>query len=259
MNSVVIDCLPECVARYASGYAVVAIDVIRATTTLVTAVASGRRCYVATSVETALARAACLDRALLVGELGGEIPGGFDLTNSPAALALRADQERPIVLVSSSGTQLLHNARCCDSVYLACFRNHRAVAEHLAGRHAQVAVIGAGTRGEFREEDQMCCAWIAGRLIERGYVAENSNTRAIVSRWQGAPVEACLISKSVDYLVRSKQLDDLDFVLSHVNDLAAVHVLDDDEVVHADLGACAAPMRNAEIAGLLQRREGAAV
>jgi 2-phosphosulfolactate phosphatase len=258
MNSVVIDCLPESVARYASGYAVVAIDVIRATTTLVTGVALGRRCYVATSVETARARGAHLNRALMVGELGGEIPGGFDLTNSPAALALRADRERPIVLVSSSGTQLLHNARSCESVYLACFRNHQAVAEHIAGRHARVAVIGAGTRGEFREEDQMCCAWIAGRLIERGYVAENAGTQAIVSRWQGAPVEACLISKSVDYLVRSKQLDDLDFVLSHVNDLAAVHVLDEDEIVHARFAACPAPMRNAEIAGLLPREEGAA-
>jgi len=258
MNSVVIDFLPESVTRYASDYTLVAIDVIRATTTLVTGVASGRRCYVATSADTARARAARLDRALLVGELAGEKPGGFDLTNSPAALALRADRERPIVLVSSSGTQLLHNARCCESVYLACFRNHQAVAEHIAGRHARVAVIGAGTRGEFREEDQMCCAWIAGRLIEHGYIAENSSTQAIVKRWQGEPVEACLISKSVDYLMRSKQLDDLDFVLSHVNDLVAVHALDDDEVVHAEFAPCPAPMQNAEIAGLPQCQEGAA-
>ncbi|HET6492307.1 MAG TPA: 2-phosphosulfolactate phosphatase, partial [Burkholderiales bacterium] len=150
----------------------------------------------------------------------------------------RADIERPMVLVSSSGTQLLYNARFCDAAYAACFRNHEAVAEHVAGRHARVAVIGAGSRGEFREEDQMCCAWIAGRLIERGYVADDSNTAAIVERWRGAPVEACLTSKSAGYLKRSKQLDDLDFVLTHVNDLDAVFALDDDEVVRVVSAAC---------------------
>ncbi len=238
MNSVVIDYLPDSVERYRSGYAVVAIDVIRATTTLATASTAGRRCYVAPSVETALTRGALLTRPLLVGEIGGEMPGGFDITNSPAALALRTDIERPMVLVSSSGTQLLYNARSCDAAYAACFRNHEAVAEHVAGRHARVAVIGAGSRGEFREEDQMCCAWIAGRLIERGYVADGSNTAAIVERWRGAPVEACLTSKSVGYLRRSGQLDDLDFVLTHINDLDAVFALDDDEVVRVVSAAC---------------------
>ena len=28
----------------------------------------------------------------------------------------------------------------------------------------RVAVIGAGSKGEFREEDQICCAWIAAGL-----------------------------------------------------------------------------------------------
>ena len=44
-SHVVIDCFPESVARYRSGYAVVAIDVVRATTTAITAVAMGRRCF----------------------------------------------------------------------------------------------------------------------------------------------------------------------------------------------------------------------
>lgn len=251
MTSVVIDFSPQSVARYRSGCAIVAVDVIRATTTLATGVAAGRRCFVAPSVERARACGARLQGALLGGEVAGDIPPGFDLTNSPAALALRTDVERPMVLVSSSGTQLLHNARDCEAVYIACFRNYDAVAEHLAGRHARVAVIGAGTRGEFREEDQMCCAWIAARLIERGYRAETADTQALVARWRDAPAEACLVSKSVDYLRRTGQLDDLDFVLSHVNDLNLVNVLDKDEVrcahspVYARACAAAEPDRAA--------------
>lgn len=230
MNSVVIDFLPQNVERYRDGCAIVAVDVIRATTTLVTAISSGRRCYVADSVDGALACAARFDDALLAGEIRGDVPPAFHLSNSPAALARRADVERPMVLVSSSGTRLLCSARGCEAVYIGCFRNHRAVADHIAGRHARIAVIGAGTRGEFREEDQMCCAWIAARLIDRGYCAD-AGTLALVSRWKDVPVESCLVSKSVDYLTRSGQLDDLEFVLSHVNDLDLVGMLVEDEIV----------------------------
>lgn len=240
MKNVVIDYSPQSVARYRNGHVIVAVDVIRATTTLVTGVAAGRRCYVADSAESARACAARLTDALLAGELGGDIPDGFHLTNSPAALALRSDVERPLVLVSSSGTQLLTNARRCRHVYLGCFRNYEAVAEHLAGRHPHVAVLGAGTRGEFREEDQMACAWIAARLVDRGYRVENGATEALIARWRGAPAEACLMSKSVDYLRRSGQLDDLDFVLAHVNDLTLVTVLEDDEVKRVESAPAAA-------------------
>lgn len=230
MKTVAIDHCPQSVERYLDDHAIVAVDVIRATTTLVTALAGGRRCYVACSAEAARDYAARFPGVLLAGELGGDLPEGFHLTNSPAALAGRSDVERPLVLVSSSGTQLLHNARSCADVYVSCLRNYEAVAAHLAARYAKVAVIGAGTRGEFREEDQLCCAWIAARLIDRGYRATTPETDALVTHWRGAPAEALLVSKSVDYLRRSGQLHDLDFVLSHVNDLDLVAELSGDEV-----------------------------
>src|SRR5207253_79688 len=147
------------------------VDVIRATTTAVTAVTLGRRCYPAASLEHALPLAARLHRPLLVGELGGNAPYGFDLTNSPAQLTQLADLERPIILLSTSGTRLVCDSRGAAAVYVACLRNYRAQAAHLAGRHDRVALIGAGARGEFREEDQLCCAWIADLLVARGYDA----------------------------------------------------------------------------------------
>jgi 2-phosphosulfolactate phosphatase len=252
LKSVVIDHSPQSASRYLDSHAIVVVDVIRATTTLVTGLATGRRCYVACSPEDARARAARFADALLAGELGGDLPEGFHLTNSPAAVASRTDIERPLILVSSAGTQLLHNARQCADVYLACLRNYEAVAEHLAERHARVAVLGAGTRGEFREEDQMCCAWIAGQLIEQGYGAANPETARLVTRWSGAPVEAFLVSRSVDYLRRSGQLDDLVFVLAHVNDLGLVATLRDDEVCCA-AGAIAEPVLSGNAEPLMQR------
>ena len=231
-GSVVIDFLPEALPQYREGYAIVAIDVIRATTTAVTALTTGRRCFPEPTIEGALARAATLERPLLVGELGGNMPFGFDLTNSPAAIATQGDAGRPMVLVSSSGTQLIANARDAElPTYLACFRNYAGVSAHLASRHRRVAVIGAGTRGEFREEDQMCCAWVAEGLLAAGFRAEDARTLEIVERWKGQPAEACRVSKSVDYLRRSDQLRDLDFILAHVNDVRAACMLKHGEAV----------------------------
>src|SRR6266853_3166714 len=109
-KTVVIDCFPESVETYRNGYAIVAVDVIRATTTAVTAVALGRRVYPVPSLEEAVPLAAKLPNPLLVGELGGSMPYGFDLNNSPADLESRTDNHRPMLLLSTSGTKLICGA-----------------------------------------------------------------------------------------------------------------------------------------------------
>src|SRR5215471_16194232 len=106
-KTVVIDCFPESVKIYHNGYAIVAVDVIRATTTAVTCVALGRKCFPVSSLEQAVPLAARLTNPLLVGELGGSMPYGFDLNNSPAELAIRTDIHRPMLLLSTSGTRLI--------------------------------------------------------------------------------------------------------------------------------------------------------
>lgn len=230
-RTVVIDVLPESVARYEREHAIVAIDVIRATTTAVSAVAMGRRCFVAADEGEATRLAAQLENPLLVGEQNGKMPDHFDLTNSPAALAERTDLERPIVLLSSSGTRLLGEARRARRGYAACLRNVSAQVEHLIEREDSVAVIGAGSKGEFRREDQLCCAWIATGLIAAGYRPEDDRTRAIVERWRDASPDAFVGGASTEYLRRSGQLRDLDFILAHVDDLDEAYLVEADELV----------------------------
>lgn len=229
--TVVVDCFPESAQKYRDGHVIVAVDVIRATTTAVTATSLGWQCFPAPSLEAAVPLAAKLHNPLLVGELGGNMPYGFDMTNSPAEMALRTDFRRPVILLSTSGTQLIHESRGCETTYIACLRNYTAQTQYLIGRHQRVAVIGAGGRGEFREEDQLCCSWIAEGLIKAGYQPGSRKTEELVERWSGAPVDAFLISKSVEYLRRTEQLRDLDYILSHVDDIQAVFILKDKEIV----------------------------
>jgi len=222
-KTVVIDCFPDSVSLYRDGYAIVAVDVMRATTTAVTCVALGRKCFPVPSLDAAVPLAARLTNPLLVGELGGSMPYGFDLNNSPAALVSRTDTHRPMILLSSAGTRLVCAGEESQAMYAACLRNYHAQSAYLTTHHPKVAIIGAGSRGQFREEDQLCCAWIAEDLLAAGYVPENEQTETLVKYWSGAPVESITTSASATYLRNTNQTRDLDFILAHVDDLNEVY------------------------------------
>jgi len=233
-GSFIIDCFPEAASKYHRNYAIVVIDVIRATTTATTAIALGRRVFPCQTTDDAFVKAASLHEPLMVGELGGNMPVGFDMTNSPNLISQRDDVNRPMILVSSSGTQLLMNAAGAEAVYIACLRNLTSVARHLLGRHQRVAILGAGTRGRFRREDQIGCAWLAEKLLAGGCHAETPETLEYVQRWKGIDLEVIREGRSAEYLCRSGQESDLAYILSHVDDLDIVPTLVSGELVVAD-------------------------
>jgi 2-phosphosulfolactate phosphatase len=229
-RTVVIDYSPESARQYRLGWAIVAVDVIRATTTAITAAAIGWRCFPAPTIAAALELARRFDNPLLAGESGGNIPQGFEIDNSPAAIAARNDTHRPLVLVSSSGTKVIHEAAGCKEIYVSCFRNYSALAHYLAEHHDRVAVIGAGSLGEFREEDQACCAWVAAGLRDRGYTAYDQATTTLIDRWCRERPRSCLCSRSVAFLKRTGRVRDLEFIFSHIDDLPAVFTVRDGQV-----------------------------
>lgn len=238
--SVLIDIFPSSNQHYFGEYAIVAIDVIRASTTAVTAAAMGRRCFPVASVGEAMQKRRQFPDSVLAGEVAGIRPEGFDMNNSPAHLAQRFDHDRPLVLLSSSGTKLMVESGGYADAYIACLRNYRAVAAHVA-RHERVALLGATTQGEFREEDQLCCAWIANELVRLGHATENQRTLNLIEQWRRAPVRACASGNSAAYLRRSGQLRDLNFILSHVGDVAMAFSLVNGEVVAAASKPIASP------------------
>ena len=231
-REVVIDCFWDDVSAYRATHAIVAVDVIRATTTLVTAAELGRACYPVPSLEAAVPLAARLHQPLLAGELGGNMPYGFHVNNSPAEFAERDDVDRPAILLSSSGTRLLARSQGAPAVFAACLRNWSAQVERLArSDFGRVAIVGAGTRGEFRDEDQLCCSWLAAGLMDHGFRASSTQTSILVDRWRGVPAAAISGGHSAEYLRRTGQTADLEFVLDHVDDLTTTFVLEDEVLV----------------------------
>src|SRR2546430_16780908 len=93
---------------------------------------------------------------------------------------------------------------------LGCFGNSRYLGRWLAGRHRRIAVLGAASRGEFREEDQMCCAQVAAVLVAAGDAPQGRTTAELGGRWGDAPADAWLGGPSGAYFRRTGPRDGLD-------------------------------------------------
>jgi 2-phosphosulfolactate phosphatase len=230
MPKVTVGCFHEHLPAVAREASVVAIDVIRATTTAITAVACGHRLYPAGSMEAAVRLAADLERPILAGELGGLQPYGFDMQNSPCEMQDLDSPARPIILLSTSGTRLMAEAADRGTCHPACLRNTSAQAAHLASTGADVVILGADSRGQFRDEDRLCAARIARALVEAGYTASDRLTAEVLERWGDAPDDAFLDGRSARYLRETAQEHDLEFVLAHVDDLTDVYIVEQGEV-----------------------------
>ena len=215
---VTIDCLTESSKQYGKGTAAVVIDVIRSVTVAATVLESGMRCFFSPTVEAAVLLEQKLHNPLLMGEVGGNMPYGFDLKNSPVDIRKYPDKSKQVILVSTSGIPLLYSLRNCSSLYVACLRNCNATVNHLAGLYNRVELLGAPTRGEFREEDKLCCSWIASGLMKHGFTCEDAKTQQLVNTWKSRSVKVCAQGNSAKYLIETRQKRDLNFVLKHVND-----------------------------------------
>jgi 2-phosphosulfolactate phosphatase len=227
------------IARYPSlgegdeEWTIVGMDVIRATTTAVTGLAAGRRCFPVASLEAAVPLAGRLSNPLLVGELGGNMPYGFHLQNSPVEMDRRTALDRPVILLSSSGTGLLNAAAQRSLTYAACLRNARATAQRLIDRHERVLLLAGESRGEFREEDRLCCGRIAAALLDAGFEPRNVLVEEIVKQWGSAPDDSFMAGHSVRYLADTGQMHDAEFVLTHIDDLDSVYEMRHGELVES--------------------------
>ncbi len=143
---------------------VLVIDVLRASTCIVTALGNGCAAIVpVASPEDARRRAATLDGALIAGERRGEPLAGFDLGNSPLEFTRGRVGGRTIVMTTSNGTRALIAARPAQSVGVAGFINHAAAAAWALAGGRDVLLLCAGERGARSLEDHVC----AGMLVER--------------------------------------------------------------------------------------------
>lgn len=141
----------------------VVVDVIRASTSMVTLFEQGcPAIHIASTLDAGRAFASA-HRLLLCGEEGGARPTGFDFGNSPTEFAGQRFDGQEAVICTTNGTVALRAVAGGPSVYVGCLANAAAVmaaALPSARSVGALTVVCAGSSGHVALDD----VWTAGRL-----------------------------------------------------------------------------------------------
>ena len=153
----------------------VVVDVMRATSTIVQALASGYpRVLAAAGIDEARALREELGEGILGGERNAVKIEGFDVGASPREFL--EPRNEPVIFSTTNGTRAIVAAAArAEQVLLGSLLNLNAVARAAAASGEDVVVVCAGFQGRFAIDDAYC----AGRIVrlldgERGDAAKAS-------------------------------------------------------------------------------------
>ncbi len=149
----------------ASESIVVIIDILRATSTITTALYNG-----AAKVIPVLTVPECIERGksegcITAGERDGQIAEGLSYGNSPFEYSKAFIEGRTLVLTTTNGTKLLHMALSngADQIIIGSFCNLSAVCEYLLAQNKNVILGCAAWKDKVNIEDSL----FAGAVVDR--------------------------------------------------------------------------------------------
>ena len=151
-----------------TGRGAVVIDVLRATTTIVTALANGAKAVIpAATSEEAVRLTSNLEKNgyLLAGERRSLKIEGFQLGNSPLEMGETVVKGKTIFLATTNGTPALISTQGAERVLVGAAVNFKALTDRaraLFVERQELAIICAGRERQFALED----AYTAGRLVK---------------------------------------------------------------------------------------------
>ena len=181
MPAVTVHLLPELTSpeRLAGGVVVI-IDVLRATTTIVQALASGCQ-IVIPCLELEEARKVANElpagKVILGGERDSVKPIGFDLGNSPREYTSSLCRDTTLVLTTTNGTRAMLMARLAARVLIGAFVNFSAICEQLKNEKRPIHILCAGHAGEIALEDTLLAGAIVDFLCEKEKISLNDAAR----------------------------------------------------------------------------------
>ena len=225
---VVVDLVPGASPPPGPKWAGVAIDVLRATSTLTQARENGATRIVAFADPAgAIAFRDAHPGTLACGERGGRIVPGFDLGNSPREYAGERVGGRTLAFASTNGSRAMLALGGCGQRWLGAFVNASAVVRSLSGAPF-VAIVCAGKEGAFALEDAACAGWIVRGLLAAGAEAGNAAARLVA---RVAPCDAGEVRALVEGSDHARALAALG--REYVRDVAYCATLDLIDAVHA--------------------------
>lgn len=196
----------------------VAIDVLLATTTLVTALDNGAsRVFPAQSLQDADKVMRSLDDpdVLRGGEQDSERIEGYDLGPYPIEYAPETVADKDVLFVTTNGTRAIADAAPSREVLVGCLRNAPAVAHYLEESGTDsVYLVCAGSGGRFTLEDFLGASAILSYMHTGDWYLNDAAWMALdlARDYQEREMEALKQSRSGNWFVQNDRLEELEFV-----------------------------------------------
>ncbi|GGF63477.1 2-phosphosulfolactate phosphatase [Wenyingzhuangia marina] len=166
MKNIEVVVAPELTSCYqAKGKLVVIIDVFRATTTIVTAMANGVK-EVKTCLEVDEAIALKKQGYLVGGERDGVKVDGMDVDNSPLSFLDGKYADKKFAISTTNGTKAVETSLDANEIIIGTFANLTAVCEYIAQSDLDVLMVCAGWKGKMSTEDLMFAGAVIATLPE---------------------------------------------------------------------------------------------
>ncbi len=156
-----------------AGRVVVVIDVLRASTSIATALANGARAVIPfESSEEAITRVKAFERSdvRLAGERRMLAIPGFDLGNSPREFTAEAVEGKTILMSTTNGTSAITAVQGARDVIIGSYVNYTATLSMLRVAlrgGTDIAIVCAGRDRQFALEDAACAGRYAHQLTKR--------------------------------------------------------------------------------------------
>jgi 2-phosphosulfolactate phosphatase len=174
----------------------IAVDVLRATSTIATVLAAGGEAVQVFSDLDKLMEVSeqwPVEKRLRAGERGGAKVAGFELGNSPLDCTPQLVEGRRLFISTTNGTRALQRVQHSPAVLAAALINRAAIVQYLLEKQPEtVWIVGSGWEGSFSLEDTVCAGAIAHSLAEKSHVSPDElagndeliSAIALYSQWQ---------------------------------------------------------------------------
>lgn len=197
---------------------VVVIDILRATSAMVTAFDHGvdRIIPVATIEEARqyIGRPGYIAAA----ERNGEVVEGFAFGNSPLAFRDADIKGKTIVMTTTNGTKAINLARNARKMVIGAFLNITALTEWLVKQDDNILLLCSGWKDKFNLEDSVFAGAVMDKLLESGkFGVEEDSSIAAKYLYMAAKENYLSILKAAPRRKRLEQLrlfDDVKFCLT---------------------------------------------
>ena len=166
---------------------VVIIDVLRATSTIATALHNGAKCVIPVDSVSRCIEIGRQIEGITAGERDGKIAEGLEYGNSPFEYPRDFVENKTLVLTTTNGTRLLHMAleKGAKEIITGSFPNLSAVCDHLVAANKNVILGCAAWKDRVNMEDTLFAGAVISRIKEHffincdsSHIAESMYTKA---------------------------------------------------------------------------------